>query len=91
MQSIITKYLPATNFKGSRIKASCERGTIIIPYNCGRSEEGSHCAAAQSLVNRFIEEDTAQYGTDPAKNPWVGRTRAVGQIPSGSYVHVFIR
>jgi hypothetical protein len=86
MQAIITKYLPATNFKGSRIKASCDRGSITVSYDSAQSEQGVHVYAADQLIARFVAEDAKRYGTE--RNPW-SKPRCVGQIPSGEYVHVF--
>ena len=70
MQAIETKYLPATNTRGSRIKATCERGSITIPYPHELSGDACHIAAADTLVAKFVEEDTKKYGSDPAQNPW---------------------
>lgn len=88
MQAIITKYLPATNIKGSRIKASCERGSVTVSYDSGVSEQEAHVEAVDVLVARFLAEDEKTYGTEQTSNPW-GKARACGQIPSGEYVHVF--
>jgi hypothetical protein len=86
MQAIITRYLPPTNVRGSRVKASCARGSITVPF----SYEGDpHIAAADALVAKFIAEDAAQYGTPKNDNPW-GKARVVGQSPSGDLCHVFI-
>lgn len=88
MQAIITKYLPATNFKGSRIKAKCERGSIIVSHDSAASlPEGPHVAAAQALVDKFVKEDAERYGTD--ENPWNAR-RVIGGLPGGEYAHVFV-
>lgn len=86
-QAIVTKYLPATDFKPSRIKASCERGSITLTFGHQESIDLEHIAAAESLCNRFTVEDEKRYGSN--KNPWAGK-RACGQIPSGEFVHVFI-
>ena len=89
MQAIITKYLSATDCRGSRIKAKCERGSITIPYPHEKREgEDTHRAAMQALINKFLDEDEKQYGTPPLANPW-SRRMVTGQIPSGEYVHVF--
>ena len=88
MQAIVSKYLPATNTKCSRIKASCERGSVIISYDSTNSDEQAHVAAAQRLVDRFVTEDVAKYNSKRAENPW-NRKRVVGQLPSGEYAHVF--
>ena len=87
MQAIISKYLPPTNTRGSRIKASCERGSAIVSYDDSLSHEGPHVAAVDALVARFVKEDAARYGTE--RNPW-SAPRVCGQIPSGAYVHVFV-
>lgn len=88
MQAIITKYLPATNFKSSRIKAKCERGSIVVSYDSADSYQDARVAAAQALVEKFIAQDAPRYGTDPKKNPWNAK-RVVGQLPSHDYAHVF--
>ena len=49
MQAIITKFLPATNFKPSRIKATCERGSITISADSVLTGEALHIAAVNAL------------------------------------------
>lgn len=87
MQAIITKYLPPSNVRGARIKASCERGSVTIGYPHELSGDKCHVAAADALIAKFIKEDAENYGTHV--NPW-SKPRVCGQIPSGEYVHVFI-
>lgn len=87
MQAIQTKYLPATNFRGSRIKASCERGSIIISYPSELSGDAAHVAAADALVAKFFKEDAERYGGNT--NPW-SKTRVCGGLPDGSCAHVFV-
>ena len=89
MQAIITTYLSPTNTLGARIKATCERGSITVPFDYNFSSDQRHFAAAQALVNRFVKEDQLTLSEPPRLNPW-NRARAVGQLPSGSYAHVFI-
>lgn len=89
MQAIITHYLPATNTRCSRIKASCARGSVIISYDSGYSDERAHTKAADELVNKFVTEDVEKYHTLRAANPW-NRRRVVGQLPSGDHAHVFV-
>lgn len=86
MQAIITKYLPATDYKGSRIKASCERGSITITYPDHLSGDACHIYAVDKLIAKFVREDSARYRSD--KNPWQ-TPRVCGQLPSGDYAHVF--
>lgn len=92
MQAIITKYLPPTNTRPARIKASCERGSLIESYNnlpCGDvSGAGAHISAARLLCERFAAEDAERYSTESRGNPWL-RPLHSGQIPSGEFVHVF--
>lgn len=87
MQAIQTKYLPATNFKGSRIKAWCERGSITISYPDELSGDACHIAAANALVAKFVKEDLARYGSN--RNPWEG-PRVCGGLPGGGCAHVYL-
>jgi len=50
MQAIETKYLCPTNFKGARIKASSQAGSITVPYEHRGSE---HDAALKALVTKL--------------------------------------
>lgn len=88
MQAIVSKHIPATNTKGARIKAVCERGSITISYPHELSGEEAHCYAVAQLVARFAAEDLKQYSTPTKANPWL-RPLICGQLPSGDYVHVF--
>lgn len=51
-QAIQTKYLGPTNFRGARIKASCESDTVTVSWNHALDVVGNHEAAAQVLLNR---------------------------------------
>jgi len=78
MQAIITKYLPATNTKGSRIKATAEAGSVTIPYSYEVNEAGAHRLAAQALTDK-LGWTTNSYGA------LIG-----GGLPNNSgYVFVF--
>ena len=94
MQAIETKIIPATNTKPTRIKASCERGSIIVSADSlsgdqANGSESTHVKAAQNLVNKFAQEDLEEYGTPIEKNPWMF-PRVVGGTKEG-YAHVFTR
>lgn len=52
-QAIITKYLPATNYKGSRIKATASAGSVTIPYPHAASSNDCHKLAAVALAKRL--------------------------------------
>lgn len=82
MQAILTQYLPATNMRGSRIKATCSRGSKTIPYDHALESEENHIAAAQALCDKFIRQDGTRYTL------W-GERRIAGQLANGNYVHVF--
>jgi hypothetical protein len=60
MQAIHTKYLPATDSNGSRIKAKCARGSIVIPFPHELTGDETHRAAVLALVTRFLDEDSAK-------------------------------
>ena len=53
MQAIHTKYLPATNTRGSRIKATSAAGSVTIPYPHELSGQAVHRAAADALVAKM--------------------------------------
>lgn len=75
MKAIQTKYLGATNQRGSRIKAWAEGGnTITIPYPHELSGDAVHRLAAQALC------DTLGWN----------RQFVTGGLPNGDYCHVFI-
>jgi hypothetical protein len=90
MQAIQTKYLPATNTLGSRIKAKCGRGSITIPYPYELSGDECHREAVRQLVAQFLQEDLEDgICKDPSQNIWA-RQFVTGSLPDGSFAHVFI-
>lgn len=89
MQAIITKYLPATNTRASRIKATCDRGSITVEYPHDLSGDDVHCYAANRLCEKFVAEDVGKYGSDPMGNPWA-LPRVCGGLPGNAgCAHVF--
>lgn len=93
MQAIETKLIPATNTKPTRIRARCERGSIIVSADSLSGDqmngsESTHVKAADALVRKFADEDLKEYGTPIEKNPWMFR-RVVGGTREG-YAHVFV-
>jgi hypothetical protein len=88
MQAILTRVIPATNTKPTRIKATCARGSITVTRD-DVSQEAAHCWAANALCERFVAEDVKTYGSDARTNPWAGK-RVSGCLPSGDYAHVFL-
>ena len=74
MQTISTKYLPATNTKGSRIKATSTSGiSITAPYMYECSEADNHWAACSWLMEKL---------------DWHGNKMIQGSTKDG-YVFVF--
>ena len=69
-QAIVTRYIGPTNTKPSRIKATCDRGSITISYPYDVSGADCHAVAVRALLAKFAKED----GTDrswPAFDRWV--------------------
>jgi len=73
MQAIRTKYIPATESKGSRIKASAYAGSLYIPYPHELSGQAVYRAAAEALA---------------AKMGWSGELLG-GALDTGETVFVF--
>jgi len=88
MQAIQTKYLPATYFLGSRIKAWCDRGSLTVSYPYELSGDEVHRFAVAKLVRKFADEDAKQYGSKDAENPWL-RPFVTGGLPDKTMAHVF--
>lgn len=55
MQSIQIKFLPATDARGSRLKATCEGGTIIEPINYGIDIKEQALNLAFKLANQKLD------------------------------------
>ena len=90
MQAIITRVLPATNTRPTRIKASCARGALFYsvthcPHNL--SSEPAHRLAANALCASFLAEDSKPEVT-ASESVWA-RSFASGQLANGDWVHVF--
>ena len=55
MQAILTKYLPPSNSgaRGSRIKATCDAGSITIPWDYAVNEVENHGLACVALLTKL--------------------------------------
>ena len=53
MQAIVTKYIPPTDTKGPRIKATAMAGSVIIRYDHELSHDEPFRKAAQALCAKF--------------------------------------
>ena len=56
-QSIVTKYVGPTNFRGTRVKASCDRGHITVSWDSGQNYDENHHYAMAALLAKFAKED----------------------------------
>ena len=77
MQAILTKKLPCTNTRPSRMKASCQAGSLTVSYAYDLNIEENHERACALLI---------------AKLGWSCYTPSkivCGQLPDGTYAHVF--
>jgi len=52
-QAITTKYLAPTNFKGPRVKAECEAGSITVEYNHSLDDKAAHTEAFVALAKKL--------------------------------------
>ena len=52
MKSITTKYLPATNTRGARIKASSDGLSATVSYPFELSDQHAHFEAVKELVRK---------------------------------------
>ena len=69
-QAIVTRYLCPTNTKPSRIKATCDRASIIIIFPQGESIVDAHAVAHRPLLAKFAAEDGTTLSW-PAIDRWV--------------------
>lgn len=53
MQAIVTKYLGATNTKGSRIKATASAGSVTVGYDHALNSSENHDAACKALADKM--------------------------------------
>ncbi len=65
-QAITTKFLGPTNFRGSRVKARAEAGSVTVEWDHALDPAGNHARAAKALAE---------------KKGWAGRWIA-GGLPS---------
>jgi hypothetical protein len=82
-QAIVTKYLGPTNHRGSRIKATAEAGSIVVPWNYALDPQENHRMAALTLASNMGWDGGASYRRLTAC--WHG-----GALPGGGYAFVFV-
>lgn len=52
-QAIVTKFLGPTNHRGSRVKATCQGGSVTLPWEHAWNPEKNHTNAARELAHRM--------------------------------------
>lgn len=77
MQAIVTKYIGPTDTKGARIKATCDAGSITVPYPYELSGADVHANAAMALVRKL--------GWDAYPQSWI-----CGSVGNGNIAYVFV-
>jgi hypothetical protein len=66
-QAIVTKFLGPTNFRGARVKATAQAGSVTIGWDDALDTDANHTAAATALANKFgwLERNTMVGGASP--------------------------
>lgn len=88
-QAIETKYLGPTNFKASRIKASCDRGSKTFDYDHELNGEENHISACKRLRIEFAKQDQRERGHPYNENSWLDPMICGGF--KNKYYHIFKR
>lgn len=52
-QAITTKYIGPSNVRGSRVKASCDAGTVTVSWDHALNSSGNHEYAARVLLEKL--------------------------------------
>ena len=52
-QAISTYYIGPTNFKGSRVKATCEAGPVTLHWDNALSQTNNHAKAVSTLLDKL--------------------------------------
>lgn len=87
MQAIETKFLPVSNTKGARIKASCSAGSQTYDYyglmsdGMKGGEEAMHTEAARRFKLHLAQVKGATHWDAPT---------VAGSLMNGNYVHVYV-
>lgn len=53
MQAIVTKYIGPMNFRGSRVKAMAQAGSVTVEYDSALNVEANRDAACRALVAKY--------------------------------------
>jgi hypothetical protein len=74
-QAIVPRYIAPTNHRGARVKATCNAGSVTIPYPYELSGAEPHAVAVRALLEKL---------------QWSGAWVAGGMPNGAGYVFVCI-
>jgi hypothetical protein len=57
MMSIQTKYLGATNNRGSRITAFHDGRRVTVPYDSSKKTQGAHFVAVEAFIEKHMKRE----------------------------------
>jgi hypothetical protein len=80
--SIHTRFLPATNCRGARIKATLDRNSVTIPYPYDKTGGNCHREAVETLLAKLRVERPDGF--------YYSKAFVSGELPDGSWAHVFV-
>ena len=52
-QAITTRFIPCTNYRESRVKASAEAGSMTVGWDHALNVDENHAEAARALIAKF--------------------------------------
>lgn len=84
--AIHTRFLPPTDHRGARIKASLDRCSVVIPYPYELQPEAAHVHAAHAVLRRV----KASRPEETHRTEWTWNQFHSGELPDGSFAHVFV-
>lgn len=87
LQCIRTKIIPHANFRPSRVKAWCARGSLTVSWRYDMHVAENHAFAIRCLPEKFGMEDEKEYGK--GKSSWDADCVMGGD--SNGYVAVFAK
>lgn len=93
-QAIVTKFIGPTNYKGSRVKATADAGSITLHWDDALNSEDNHERAALALVLKFgwLDLDPGHVNhTDERKLKLFRKRYVAGGMPQhgNPYAYVF--
>lgn len=69
-QAITTRYIGPANVRGTRVKASCNAGSLTMDWDHDLNHEGNHKAAAKALVAKLGWGGTWAAGSLKSSGHW---------------------